>query len=152
MKLRDTPRVWTFTQVPASSLRVSKACKDLTKSKNWRFLFCCLKKQNLPSFKGFEHKLSLRGYRTFWDISSMEGSHAYPGLTKPRAVRQDPGVWVWLRPALMTPEVQLGARTLNAGGPGPPVMLTFRPILGRSQGTRIYRINREQGQPPWQVQ
>lgn len=82
MKLRDTPRVWTFTQVPASSLRVSKACKDLTKSKNWRFLFCCLKKQNLPSFKGFEHKLSLRGYRTFWDISSMEGSHAYPGLTK----------------------------------------------------------------------
>ena len=42
MKLRDTPRVWTFTQVPASSLRVSKACKDLTKSKNWRFLFAAV--------------------------------------------------------------------------------------------------------------
>lgn len=52
----------------------------------------------------------------------------------------------------MTPEAQLGARTLNAGGPGPLVMLTFRPILGWSQGTRIYRMNGEQGQPPWRVQ
>lgn len=53
-----------------------------------------------------------------------------------------------MRPALMTPEVHLGARTLKAGGPGPLVMLTFRPIIGRSQGTRICRTNGEQDPAP----
>ena len=90
----------------------------------------------------------MHGYRTFWDISSIEGNQAYPGLTEPRAVRQYLGVWVWLRPALMTPEVQLGARALKAGGPGPLVMLTFQPIMERSQGTRICRTNGEQGPAP----
>lgn len=39
----------------------------------------------------------------------------------------------------MTPEVQLGARTLRAGGPGPLAMLKFRPVMEWSQGTRIFR-------------